>query len=75
MTLPELVFQVVHWNFAEEVGAMLVQIAHDGDPDLLLMLVNVLNQCAMRPAIWAHEVRAMEIDQIASAAIERARTG
>ena len=54
---------------------MLVQIAHDGDPDLLLMLVNVLNQCAMRPAIWAHEVRAMEIDQIASAAIERARTG
>ena len=29
------------------VGAMLVQIAHDGDPDLLLMLVNVL----INPAI------------------------
>ena len=57
------------------VGAMLVQIANDGDPDLLLMIVNVLNQCAMRPAIWAREVKAMEVDQIASAAIERARSG
>lgn len=31
-------------------GAMLVQVAHDGDPEILMMIVNVLNACAAKPA-------------------------
>jgi hypothetical protein len=44
LTLPEPVFQVVHWSFSEDDGAMLVQIAHDGHPDRLLMIVRATRE-------------------------------
>lgn len=56
-------------------GAMLVQVAHDGDPEILMMIVNVLNACAAKPAWWAREAQAAEVDQIVADIIERARSG
>ena len=55
-------------------GAMLVQVAHDGDPEILMMIVNVLNACAAKPAWWAREAQAAEVDQIVADIIGKRAT-
>lgn len=57
-----------------QLGAVFTQAINLGDQELALWVVGALSSAAARPAWWAREAQAAEVDQIAADIIERARS-